>query len=176
MLNSNWLLSGALWLVACSGKAEIGGEAAPGKQPNSAATPPAAHIPLSSMPRRHVLLVVEVEPSAQRATTLDTHWVDLPLPTRRVPVFGAWRVEVLAADGSTLYAAALPDAALVRGEFRSKGGQIEAVSTRKLKTALSLRLPVLPNAAFVRLVDSSAAGASGAVPELGRVPYPKAEP
>ena len=175
MLNSKWLLSGTLCLVACSGKAELGGEAVPGKQPNSAASPPAAHIPPASLSRRHLLLVVEVEPAAQRATTLDTHWVDLPLPTHRVPVSGAWRVEVLAADGSTLFAAALPDAALVRGEFHAKGGQIEGVSTRKPKAALSLRLPVLPEAAVVRLVDSSAAGASAA-PELGRVPYPKAEP
>ena len=168
---------GAMWVVGCSGKAEIGGDAAPSKQPSSPATTTTV---AGANDHRHVLLVVEVEPDAHRATLLDSHFVDLPLPTRRAPVTGPWRVEVLSSSGAVLYAAELPDAGALRGEFAGKDGQMEAVNARKAKTALTLRLPILADGVTVRLVDASASSPStsaspGGV-ELGRVAYPKVAP
>jgi hypothetical protein len=167
------MLAGAVLVAGCSGKTEIGGDGAPSKQP---ASPAATVAPAVANDHQHLLLVVEVEPDAHHATLLDSHFVDLPLPTRRMPESGPWRVEVLSSSGAVLYAAELPDAGALRGEFAGKDGQMESVNARKAKTALSVRLPILADAATVRIIDTSPANAPPGGVELGRVTYPKATP
>jgi len=163
MLNPKAICVCAILVAGCSGKTELAGEGVPGKQPSSPTTT------TTSTTAKHLLMVVQVEPDAHKLTVLSARNVELPLPKRRVPERGEWRAEVLGADGAVLYTAELPDAAALRGEFPGPDGQIQGVHLRASTTAVTLRLPLLPAATTVRLVDASAPGAGV---EIARMAYP----
>ncbi len=162
-------------LAGCSGKTERGGggtsgDAAPVQQP---ALGPASVEPKRTEPTRHLLMVVELTPATHTARTLTARSVELPLPRRRGPAQkGPWRVDVLGSTGSVLFSAPLEDAATVRGEFPDAQGQLSGITAQKRVAAVTLRLPWLDGASEVRVVSANDSGDA----ELGRVPYPKAEP
>ena len=167
-------VAGALVAVlgACSGKTEQGGGASAGSRPVTTSAAPADSQAIAAT-RRHLLVVVELEPAARTGRVLLAKAVDLPLPRRRGPERAQpWRVEVLAGDGAVLYAAPLADASELRAEFPDpQTGELSGVKTQKRVAAVTLRLPELEGAAQVRLVDVNGGGA-----ELCRVPYPKVTP
>jgi hypothetical protein len=161
----------AVAVVACSGKTELGGS------PGGAAAEPAQAAAAgtaspAALPRRHLLVVVELEAAAHAARVVFARPVELPLPRRRGPERPEpWRVEVLGDAGAVLYAAPLADASELRAEFPDpQTGELRGVTTHKAATAVTLRLPELPNARQVRLVNV----ADGV--ELGRVAYPQVAP
>jgi hypothetical protein len=123
---------------------------------------------------RHVLMVVELELATRAARTLKARSVELPLPRKRGPVEKLpWQVDVLDASGKVLYSAPLADAATVRGEFPNQQGQLSGVRLERPVAAVTLRLPLLKDAATVRVSKlDQATGAS----ELGTVPYPPVQP
>lgn len=176
--------AGAAWGAGgCSGKTERGSssEAAPADKPASgpAQLAPARRAalptgPASEQPVRHLLMVVELEPSTRAARTLSAKPVELPLPRRRgrAPQ-EAWRVDVLSATGAVLFSAPLKDASEVRGEFPDAQGRLSGVKVQQRVAAVTLRLPLLSEARAVRVVDVAAA--SGET-ELGRVDYPQVSP
>jgi hypothetical protein len=172
-------VAGLLVISACSGKTErgIGGESAaekPAAGPTNVSEANDEPAPARADDERHVLMVVELELATRAAKTLRARPVDLPLPRKRGPVQKLpWQVDVLDAAGKVLYSAPLPDAATVRGEFPNDQGQLSGVTTQKQVAAVTLRLPLLKDAATVRVskVDD-AKGPS----ELGSVPYPQVQP
>ena len=168
-----------LAVCACSGKTErgISSESAPADKP---AAGPAQAEPIrpAEVPKqeaaRHLLMVVELEPASHSARTLSAKPVELPLPRRRGRAqHEPWRVEVLSATGAVLYAAPLRNAQEVRGEFPDQQGKLSGVKVQQAKAAVTLRLPLLPDARVVRVLDSE--GPSGEA-ELGRVDYPQVGP
>jgi hypothetical protein len=171
----------AFGLLACSGKTErgIAGEAAPADKPASgpAAVEPGKVDPAQGAatqePARHLLMVVELEPATHNARTLTARSVDLPLPRRRgrAPQ-EPWRVEVLAATGAVLYSAPLKDASEVRAEFPDAQGQLSGVRVKQQVAAVTLRLPLLKDAASVRVMSIEGANET----ELARVAYPQVTP
>jgi hypothetical protein len=174
---ANWLMGALLAsaLAACAGKTEHGGavawgEASPVQAP---AAGPAKPPLVQPAPKRHLLMVVELEPAAQVARTLSSRSVDLPLPRRRAALEPApWRAEVLSKTGAVLYSAPLEDASAVRGEFVDEHGQLRGHVAQKRVAAVTLRLPWLADASEVRVVRVAASG----VTELGRVAYPQVQP
>jgi hypothetical protein len=124
-------------------------------------------------PARHLLMVVELEPATRNARTLTARSVELPLPRRRGRARQeAWRVEVLGATGAVLYAAPVKDTSEVRAEFPDAQGQLSGVRVKQQVAAVTLRLPLLKDAASVRVM--SVEGPSET--ELGRVDYPQVTP
>lgn len=168
---------GVLLLSACSGKTERGmGSEGPAEKPAAApgqvtdandGAPPAR----ADDERRHVLMVVELELATRAAKTLRARAVDQPLPRKRGPVQKLpWQVDVLDASGKVVFSAPLPDASTVRGEFPNDQGQLSGVTRQKQVAAVTLRLPLLHDAATVRV--SKLDDARGAI-ELGSVAYPQ---
>jgi len=174
-----WLAVVAAALGAgCSGKTErgIGSESSaekPAAGPSNVSDPNEPAKPEASAERRHVLMVVELELAARSAKVLKARPVDLPLPRKRGPVAkGPWQVDVLDAAGAVLFTAPLADAGTVRGEFQNEQGQLSGVVTQQQKTAVTLRLPVLKDAATVRVSNVSDAAHPT---ELGSVAYPQVQ-
>jgi hypothetical protein len=157
-------------LVGCSGKTEPGVESEGGGAAVRPSNPPSA--PESN---KHLLMVVELEPDAHVARTLSAQSVDLPLPKRRRAEPGPWQVQVISADGRTLHEGALPDAGLLRGEFKNADGSMESVTRRKASTAVTLRLPLLHEAATIRVLATDAANPATML-EIARFAYPKVSP
>jgi hypothetical protein len=172
-------MAGLFLISACSGKTErgIGGEGAaekPAAGPSNASEAHETSEPARADDKRHVLMVVELELATRAAKTLRARPVDLPLPRKRGPVQKLpWQVDVLDAGGKVLYSAPVPDAATVRGEFPNDQGQLSGVTTQKQVAAVTLRLPLLKDAATVRV--SKVDDAKGPA-ELGSVPYPQVQP
>jgi hypothetical protein len=174
-----WLVAwGLVVLSSCSGKTERGtGADAPTAKPaagpsnvNDTNEPAKAELADDT---RHVLMVVELELATRAAKVLKSRPVDLPLPRKRGPVTkGPWQVDVLDAAGTVLFTAPLPDSSTVRGEFESEDGQLSGVHRQKTVAAITLRLPILKDAATVRV--SSLSDAEGPT-ELGSVAYPKVQ-
>jgi len=159
-------------LAACSGKTEPSGPAA--KTPPGAVSPsPSASGAPRAVASRHLLLVVELEPEAHAARVLLARAVELPLPLRRGSARSEpWRVEVLSARGAVLFAAPLADASELRAEAPDpQTGELRGVTRHKRVTAVTLRLPELPDAAQIRLTNVAAGGT-----ELARVAYPRVVP
>lgn len=162
--------------AGCSGKTErgIGSEGAaekPATGPSTVSDPNEPAQPAAGNDRRHVLMVVELEPALRAAKVLKARPVDLPLPRKRGPVErGPWQVDVLDASGAVLYTAPLADAGTIRGEFANEQGQLTGTVTQKTKTAVTLRLPVLEHAATVRV---SSLKDPEHPSELGSVAYPQ---
>lgn len=174
-----WLVAmGLAVLGACSGKTErgIGGEAStakPAAGPSNVNDPNEPAKPERADDKRHVVMVVELELATRAAKVLKSRPVELPLPRKRGPVAkGPWQVDVLDVAGAVLYTAPLADSSTVRGEFANEDGQLSGVQVQKQVAAVTLRLPILKDAATVRI--SSLNGAKG-LTELGSVAYPKAE-
>lgn len=162
-------------LAGCSGKTEGGGTTAsgePGPVQQPAASPTSADPPRAE-PDKHLLLVVELQPKLKVARLLSSRAVELPLPKRRGPAqAGAWRADVLGADGKVLFSAPLADAGTMRADVPDeKTGELRSVTVEKDVTAVTLRLPYLSGAREVRVVD-----AAGGERELGRVSYPQVTP
>ncbi len=161
--------------AACAGKTEHGAGpvAGVGAQPAAAPEPEPASAASSARPRRHLLLVLELEPAIRAARVLLAKPVELPLPRRRGPERAQpWRVEVRAGDGAVLFSAPLADATERRAEFPDlQTGELRGTTTHQAIAAVTLRLPELPGAEQVRLVDVAAGGI-----ELGRVAYPQVAP
>lgn len=175
-----WLVvAGAALLGACSGKTErgIGGEAPaekPAAGPSNVSEGSDPEGPAPAEEKRHVLMIVELELALGAAKILKARAVDLPLPRRRGPVArGPWQVDVLDAAGAVLYTAPLADASTLRGEFADERGQLSGVHTQRQVAAVTLRLPMLKDAATVRV--SNLTDVKGAT-ELGSVSYPKVLP
>jgi hypothetical protein len=177
MLQSHGWLSAVLLsalLGACSGKTEgggtVNGDATPAQQP---ATSPTSSEPRVAEPDRHLLMVVELAPKQRAARVLSSQTVELPLPKRRGPAqSGAWRAEVLSADGKVLFSAPLANAATMHADVPDeKTGQLRSVTVEKDVTAVTLRVPWLAGAREVRVVN-----AEGGEQELGRVAYPQVTP
>lgn len=176
-------VSWAAWLalplagMACSGRTERGvtNETVPAEKPAAGpGRPDSTPTGGARDPRQHLLMVVELEPGVHAGRILTARSVDLPLPRRRAtPRQEPWRVDVLDAAGSVLFTATLADASQLRGEFADAQGELSGVTVRQPKTAVTLRLPLLPDAVSVRL--SSDQG-SGRQTELGRVNYPQVAP
>jgi hypothetical protein len=164
--------------AGCSGKTErgIGGDSSaekPAAGPTNVSDPNEPAKPTAGTERRHVLMVVELEPALQSAKVLKARPVDLPLPRRRGAVErGPWQVDVLDAAGAVLYTAPLADAGTVRGEFENEQGQLSGVVMQKQKTAVTLRLPVLEHAVTVRV---SSLKDPEHPAELGSVAYPQVQ-
>lgn len=178
-------------LAGCSGKTEHGGGAGAGapasgdpsppsspagtERPSSSggAAPPSSQGAETPAPRRHLLLVVELEPAARAARVLSTQAVELPLPRRRGPERPLpWRVEVLSGEGQVLFSAPLADASERRAEFPDpQTGELRGFKTQKRVTAVTLRLPELTDAQHVRLLNVAEGGV-----ELGRFAYPQVSP
>ena len=173
-----WLVAtGLLMASACAGKTErgIGNEAIAETRSAGPAGASDATTPEASTPevRRHVLMLVELELTRQVAKTLKARSVDLPLPRKRGPAQkGPWQVDVLDAAGAVLYTAPLPDSSTLRGEFENEAGQLSSVHTQQQVAAVTLRLPLLKDAARVRV---SKLGATKGMSELGSVAYPKVQ-
>jgi hypothetical protein len=158
-------------LSACSGKTEHGGSASPSVRTTTAPSGPVASA-TTTAPRRHLLVVLEVEPAARSGRVLLARAVDLPLPRRRGPERSEpWRVEVLGADGAVVFSAPLADASERRGEFPDpQTGELRGVKVHERVTAVTVRLPELAGASTIRLVNV----AQGS--ELCRVAYPQVAP
>jgi hypothetical protein len=174
-----WLLAMGLGVLgACSGKTErgIGGEASaakPAAGPSNVNDSNEPAKPELANDKRHVVMLVELELTTRAAKVLKSRPVDLPLPRKRGPVAkGPWQVDVLDAAGAVLYTAPLADSSTVRGEFENEQGQLSGVHVQKQVAAVTLRLPILKDAATVRV--SSLKDAKGPS-ELGSVAYPKVE-
>jgi hypothetical protein len=172
-------VAGVLLVNACSGKTErgIGGEGTaekPATGPSTRGNENDTSQPGRGGDERHVVMVVELELGAHTAKTLKARAVDLPLPRKRGPAPKLpWQVDVLDASGNVLYSAPLADAATVRGEFPNQQGQLSGVTLQRQVAAVTLRLPLLKDAATVRVSRlDDAKGPS----ELGSVPYPKVQP
>lgn len=161
----------AAGLGACSGKTEQGGGASPGAHTTMAPVESADDASRAGL-RRHLLVVLEVEPAARAGRVLLARHVELPLPRRRGPERSQpWRVEVLGADEAVLFSAPLADASELRAEFPDpKTGELRGTKSHKRVTAVTLRLPELAGASRIRLLNV----AQGS--ELCRVPYPQVEP
>jgi hypothetical protein len=166
----------AMLAAGCSGKTERGtglesSAEKPAAGPSNVSDPDEGTKPAANSERRHVLMVVELEPAARLARVLKARPVDLPLPRKRGPAEkGPWQVDVLDASGAVLYTAPLADAGTVRGEFPNEQGQLSGVVMQKQTTAVTLRLPVLEHAATVRV--SNVKDAQNPT-ELGSVAYPQ---
>ncbi len=175
-----WLVVlGPLVLSACSGKTErgIGGEASapkPAAGPSNLDSPNELAKPELADDKRHLVMVVQLELTTRSAKVLKSRPVAMPLPRKRGPVAeGPWQVDVLDAAGAVLFTAPLADSSTVRGEFESEDGRLSGVHAQKQVAAVTLRLPILKDAATVRV--SSLNDAKGPT-ELGSVAYPKVEP
>jgi hypothetical protein len=167
--------------AACSGKTERGvsGEApadkpAAGPAQVEPARPDPATQAATAPARKHLLMVVELEPAARVARTLTSRSVDLPLPRRRGRQRDeAWRAEVLSASGEVLFSVPVPDTSTVRAEFPDAQGKLTGRRIEQPVATLTLRLPLLKDAASVRVVKSDTPGPAA---ELGRVVYPQVSP
>jgi hypothetical protein len=164
--------------AGCSGKTErgMGDDASaekPAAGPSNVSEPSGPEKSAGGAERRHVLMVVELEPAARLAKVLKARPVDLPLPRKRGPIErGPWQVDVLDAAGAVLYTAPLADAGTIRGEFANEQGQLSGVVMQKQKTAVTLRLPVLERAVTVRV---SSLKDPEHPTELGSVAYPQVQ-
>lgn len=95
--------------------------------------------------RQHAMVVVEMGPDGARIEYARV--VDMPLPKARE---GSWALELVDAGGKVLYAATLPEQGVLRGEFH--GDTSENVHLRLESIVVTLRLPIEPKAARVRVL------------------------
>src|SRR5689334_25148270 len=97
----------------------------------------------------------------------------MPLPKRRGRQREeAWRAEVLNAAGDVLFSVPVPDTSTVRAEFPDQQGHLTGTRVQQPVATVTLRLPILKDAASVRVVKSDAPGAEAV---LGRVSSPLGE-
>jgi hypothetical protein len=127
---------------------------------------------LSGVPRaqgdgRHLLVVVEL--GGPTARIRRSRIVPRALRARRGPAHG-WEVVVEDAAGEVLHRTRVAPAGVVRGEFAAPDGGVDAVQAADPRAAVRLRLPIVPGAATIRVLQ----GARGEELELARVPYPEA--
>lgn len=71
----------------------------------------------------------------------------------RAPHRDAWRVEVTDDDGVVLHSAPMRPVGKIRGEFAGPDGKLVHHEVADPNPVLTLRLPVIPNAARVRVLD-----------------------
>jgi hypothetical protein len=127
----------------------------PGVQPQSAE--PVMTV-ANTHPDQHVLLLIQMSPDRVRVTQQQV--VQMPLPVDRTPTVLPWKVEVLDAGGTVLYAAGIPAANEVRGELARESGEIRHAHAQTLICNVMLRLPRLPGAATIRI-----SGKAGSLPK-----------
>lgn len=102
-------------------------------------------------PDRHIVAAV-----ALRATgpeVIARRMVEGPAQIDRAPASGGWRLEIEAEDGTVLHTAPVSPVTELRGEFEGPDGKIESVRFPDPEPVVTLRMPVLPRAARLRLVD-----------------------
>ena len=119
---------------------------------------------------RHLLLTLRL--TEAELTVLDLREVALPLPLNRGRKEEPWRVQVEDRLGQLLYLAQLPAPAQLRGEFPRPDGTIEAVHPTSTEQFLSIRLPILPAAATVRLFGPPRDSTTLAPMERGKASLP----
>jgi hypothetical protein len=125
---------------------------------------------------RHLLLLVERGPSGFGIA--EVHVVASPLPTTRAPRTLRWRAEIVDAAGRALFSDSIPESGVRRSAFTNSDGTTESFLAKRETFAFGLRLPIVPDGAKIRFVDTTPEEPAGTLPlapreaELGVVPYP----
>jgi hypothetical protein len=101
-----------------------------------------------------------------------------PLPTTRAPRALRWRAEITDGAGRALFSDSIPESGVRRSAFANADGTTESVHAKRETFTFALRLPIVPDGATIRFVDTTPVEPDGTLPlapleaELGVVPYP----
>jgi hypothetical protein len=123
----------------------------------SASVPPEAA--MDPRKDRHVIALVQL--GADGPKVLARRVVEGPPQIDRAPPEDGWEVEVSSKDGRVLHAFPIRPVGVTRGEFAGPDGQLRHVRWQQPAPVLTVRLPVLPQAAQVRVLGRQPRGVSG---------------
>lgn len=122
-------------------------------QPSSPPPAPTQGATSRPVPQRHLVVAISMEASGTQV--IARRMVERPMQIDRAPSKDAWRVELTDVDGNVLHASSVQPVGIIRGEFEGPDGKLVHHQVRDPHPVLTVRVPVLPEVASLRVRDVS---------------------